>query len=230
MKASPGARSWIAAGVRHELLIRSLPALRHHMLAPVSVARMALLLLRRQVAAPQPDAAACAERIDVVDAQVSSLVEGIRSLRDWELAMQGDPLDRATLVAQCVGLLRTPLEMAGVALEIDPALQPPNPGGPQFGGAPALRYLLLGAICHLQDSTPGLQALRVEADGDDRLCVRARAGGEARGGNVPLPEAEPLRAPRRLAIDAVALLTLGEDLGYSVVIEPDAVRFALPPP
>ena len=40
MKASPGARSWIAAGVRHELLTRALPALRHDMAAPVSVMRM----------------------------------------------------------------------------------------------------------------------------------------------------------------------------------------------
>ena len=43
MKASPGARSWIAAGVRHELLTRALPALRHDMAAPVSVMRMGSL-------------------------------------------------------------------------------------------------------------------------------------------------------------------------------------------
>ncbi|RYY51946.1 MAG: hypothetical protein EOO24_66005, partial [Comamonadaceae bacterium] len=59
MKASPGARSWIAAGVRHELLTRALPALRHDMAAPISVIRMGLLMLKRQVAAPQIDPATC---------------------------------------------------------------------------------------------------------------------------------------------------------------------------
>jgi hypothetical protein len=62
MKASPSARSWIAAGVRHELLTRALPALRHDMAAPVSVIRMALLMLKRQVGAATIDAVACEER------------------------------------------------------------------------------------------------------------------------------------------------------------------------
>ena len=53
MKASPGARSWMAAGVRHELLTRALPALRHDMAAPVSVIRMGILLLKRQVTAAE---------------------------------------------------------------------------------------------------------------------------------------------------------------------------------
>lgn len=86
MKTSPGARSWIAAGVRHELLTRALPALRHDMAAPVSVIRMALLMLKRQLAAETIDRAASEERMGLVDGQVSELVEGIRSLRDWELA------------------------------------------------------------------------------------------------------------------------------------------------
>ena len=90
MKASPGARSWIAAGVRHELLTRALPALRHDMAAPVSVIRMALLMLKRQIGAPAIEATACEERVALIDNQVSELVEGIRSLRDWELATVDD--------------------------------------------------------------------------------------------------------------------------------------------
>lgn len=71
MKTSPGARSWIAAGVRHELLTRALPALRHDMAAPVSVIRMALLMLKRQVGADPFDLAACEERVGLIDTQVS---------------------------------------------------------------------------------------------------------------------------------------------------------------
>jgi len=79
MKSSPSARSWIAAGVRHELLTRALPALRHDMAAPVSVIRMALLMLKRQISAPTVDTTACEERVGLIDTQVSELVEAIRS-------------------------------------------------------------------------------------------------------------------------------------------------------
>lgn len=224
MKTSPAARSWIAAGVRHELLTRALPALRHHMAAPVSVVRMGLLLLKRQVAAPQPDAAACAQRIAAVDQQVSVVVEGIRSLSDWELSMPGEGITRSQLVAQCAGLLRTPFELADIALEIDPALQQPAAGDePSHPAGPALRYLLLGALSHLHDGVPGVRAIRIEAEGADALRISATA----RGQDEAAAPADAQRAPRSLAIDAVALLSLAEDLGYCVAIERDAVRFAL---
>ena len=53
--------------MRHELLSRVLPALRHDMAAPVSVIRMGLLLLRRQVSEPEIDAQACGERVALID-------------------------------------------------------------------------------------------------------------------------------------------------------------------
>lgn len=78
MKAAPGARSWIAAGVRHELLTRALPALRHDMSAPVSVMRMGLLMLRRQVAAPTIDPVACEQRVALIDSQIAELISAVR--------------------------------------------------------------------------------------------------------------------------------------------------------
>lgn len=226
MKTSPGARSWIAAGVRHELLTRALPALRHHMVAPVSVIRMGLLLLKRQVAAPDLNAAACEQRVAAVDEQVSIVVEGIRSLRDWELSTPGEGITRPDLVAQCTGLLRTPFELGGIALEIDPALQQPADDDPSHPAGPALRYLLLGALSHLHDCTPGVRAIRVEADGADALRISATA----RGQDEPVAQDhDAQRAPRSLAIDAVALLSLAEDLGYRAAIERDTVCFSLAP-
>ena len=124
MKSSPSARSWIAAGVRHELLTRALPALRHDMAGPVSEIRMALLMLRRQIGAATVDAAACEERVGLIDSQVSELVEAIRSLRDWELATVDDGITRSALVAQCVTLMRSAFDLHGVALETDPSLAP----------------------------------------------------------------------------------------------------------
>ena len=64
------AADWMAAGVRHEILMRVLPTLRHDLLGPISVARMELAVMRRRLEradlAPQDAARAspCARRAD----------------------------------------------------------------------------------------------------------------------------------------------------------------------
>ncbi|MEJ8823444.1 hypothetical protein WKW80_15605 [Variovorax humicola] len=212
MKASPSARSWIAAGVRHEVLTRALPALRHDMVAPVSVIRMGLLMLKRQVAADSIDASACAERVELVESQLGELVIGVRSLRDWELATTSEGITRSALVAQCVSLMRAAYEMQGISLTVDPALASAA-DEIQWPHAAALRYLLLGAMGHLHDSIEGLGAISVAPDGPRVLCLSA----VARDGAAALPdEADAHRAPRALAIDAIALQSLADDLGYAV--------------
>lgn len=229
MKSSPAARSWIAAGVRHELLTRALPALRHNMVAPVSIIRMGLLLLKRQVATPTPDVDACTQRVAAIDEQVTHVVEGIRSLRDWELSTPGATIGRAALVTQCAGLLRTPFELSGIALEVDAMLETAEAGADTdtaYPGAPALRYLLLGALSHLHDYVPGVRALRIEPEGADGLFVSASARSDS---TEMTPDTDSPRAPRALAIDAVALQSLADDLGYRLTIERDTVRFSLAP-
>ncbi|MDH6169831.1 hypothetical protein M2282_005000 [Variovorax boronicumulans] len=222
MKSSPGARSWIAAGVRHELLTRALPALRHDMAAPVSVVRMALLMLKRQVAANPIDPAACEERVALIDNQVSELVEAIRSLRDWELATADDGITRSALVAQCVGLMRAAFDLHGVMLDVDASLDPLEEE-PRWPAAAALRYLFLGALGYLNDGGAEAGTIRIEPDGADALRLVALPR-EAEGVN---PVLDAHRAPRALAIDAVALQNLAEDMGYAVALEGDSVRFAL---
>jgi len=224
MKASPSARSWIAAGVRHELFLRVLPALRHDMAAPVSVLRMGLLMLKRQVAAPGIDAAACAQRVALIDEQLGVLVDGIRSLRDWELAATGEGIGRAALVAQCTALLGAAFDLGGIAISVDPALEPADDAqAPRWPAAAALRYLTLGALCHLHDSVPRLGAIHIEPDGADALRLRA----EPRAAEAPSQALVTHRAPRSLAIDAVSLQCLAEDLGHAIRVERTAVRFAL---
>lgn len=222
MKASPGARSWIAAGVRHELLTRALPALRHDMAAPVSVMRMALLMLKRQIGSPAIDPAACEERVALIDHQMSELVEGIRSLRDWELATTDDGITRSALVKQCVGLMRAAFDMHGIALEVDPALEPRADEVRRPQGA-ALRYLLLGALGYLHDGETDTGAIRIEPQGEHGLCLR----GTPRASSGASPVLDAHRAPRALAIDAIALQSLADDLGYAVALERDSVCFAL---
>lgn len=222
MKASPGARSWIAAGVRHELLTRALPALRHDMAAPTSVIRMALMMLKRQVGATPIDAPACEERVALIDNQVLELVQAIRSLRDWELATTDDGITRSALVAQCVNLMRSAFDLHGVMLDAD-AMPEPREDEQRWPAAAALRYLFLGALGYLHDGEAEAGAIRVEPDGADalRLVALPREPGSVN------PVLDAHRAPRALAIDAIALQNLAEDMGYAIVLARDSVRFAL---
>jgi len=223
MKASPGARSWIAAGVRHELLIRALPALRHDMTGPVSVMRMGLLMLRRQVASPAIDPVVCEQRVTLIDSQIAELVNAVRSLRDWELAIDDEGITRHALVAQGVGLMRAAFELQGIHLQVDESLQAPGDDAPKWPSSAALRYLFLGALGYLHDTPTDVGTVTVSADGDDALWLRVTAG-EADGADAM---AGAHRAPRMLAIDAIALQSLADDLGYALAIERDAVRLTL---
>lgn len=228
MKASPGARSWMAAGVRHELLTRALPALRHDMSAPVSVMRMGLLMLKRQVASPTIDAEACEARVALIDSQIGELVSAVRSLRDWELATDDEGITRRGLVVQCVGLMRAAFDLHGVRLHVDESLtaeETPGATAAPWPSGASLRYLMLGALGYLHDTAPDVGGIMVEPDGDAALVLRAVAGAP----DAADPLAGAHRAPRKLAIDAIALQSLGEDLGYALTIERDRVRLPLAP-
>lgn len=224
MKASPGARSWMAAGVRHELLTRALPALRHEMVAPVSVIRMGILLLKRQLAGggEGAEAGAWTERVSLIEEQVAALASGVRSLRDWELATGDEGITRSALVLQCTALMRVAFELNGIALQIDEGLAEAD-DEPRFPAAAALRYMFLGALGHLHDSVPNLGEIRVEAEGPAGL--RFVAGHGAAEPVEPITGAH--RAPRALAIDAVALQALADGLGYEVAVDPGSVCFGL---
>jgi len=223
VKASPGASSWIVAGVRHELLTRALPALRHDMAAPLSVMRMSLLLLRHRVAAG--DESASEEPLEAISQQVDALAEGVRSLRDWELAASDDGVTRSALVQRCTSLMRAAFELHGIGLHVDDALVAGTPDEPRFPEGAALRYMVLGALGYLHDTTERLAAVRIEADGPEGLRFVATRGDAVSAD--PMPIAGALRAPRKLAIDAVALQALADGLGHAVTVERDTVRLAL---
>jgi len=126
------------------------------------------------------------------------------------------------LPAACVGLMRAAFDMHGVTLDVDPALDPLE-GEPRRQQGAALRYLLLGGLGYLHDSVPEAGAIRIDADGADALRLSALP--RESGGVSPVLGAH--RAPRALAIDAIALQSLAEDLGYTAALERDSVRFSL---
>ncbi|CAN7672744.1 hypothetical protein LJR290_005354 [Variovorax sp. LjRoot290] len=221
MKATPGARSWMAAGVRHELLTRVFPALRHDLASPVSVIRMAMLMFKRQATVKPVDTAAWQERVALVEGQVGALATGVRSLRDWELAVSDEGVTRSALVAQCTGLMRAAFELNGIRLHVGEGLAP-GEGEQRFPAGAALRYMCLGVLSYLQDGAPQLGAVHIEPEGRDIVRFSATRGA------AELAElADPHRAPRKLAIDAVALQLLAEDLGYFVALDGDTVRLSL---
>jgi hypothetical protein len=93
----------------------------------------------------------------------------------------------------------------------------------RWPAAAALRYLFLGALGYLHDGEAEPGAIRVEPDGADalRLVALPREPGSVN------PVLDAHRAPRALAIDAIALQNLAEDMGYAIALARDSVRFAL---
>lgn len=233
MNTTSAACPWGAAGVRHELFSRVLPTMRHDMVAPASVIRMGLLLLKRQVATPVIDVAACEKYIDLLGEQVSDMVSGMRSLRDWDLANRDDDITRTQLVAECDALLRPQFELRGVSLIVDGALlkseddcEAQAEGEARWAAAVALRYLLIGALCHLHDVTSDVGAIHIDPEGAGALCLTAKP----RPADSEAPPPVEVSPRRSLAIDALALQVLADDLGYSVtMIAADTVRLALQP-
>jgi hypothetical protein len=223
MNATAGARDWMAAGVRHELLARTLPTVRHDLAAPMQVMRMALLVFKRQLTADTVGAPAWQERMGTLEQNLGSLIAGVRSLRDWDLAATDTAMARSALVAQCAALMRPCFEVNGAHLSIDDALLPQD-GEPLVASGCEPRYLCLGALGYLQDNAPQCGEVRIEADGAQGLRFVA----QHHAASVPCLDHLP-RPRRKLTIDAPALQCLADDLGLRIQIQADAVQVALAP-
>ena len=236
MSVSAGAamKRWVAAGVRHEVLLRTLPTLRHDMAAPVSILRMATLLLKHQLAATPIDAAACGQRVAVLDQQMGALIDGIRLLRGWEHGGESgsdpvrDVVTTQALVARCVSLLRPVFDLRGISIDLDPALD--DPSGPDdaphafaWPNAFALRYLMLAALCHLHDAHFDAGTVYIAQYGADALDLRIAP--RATDARPPMAGLIPFEG--HIRIDAAALQCLADDLGYVVIFTVDGVRLCL---
>ena len=236
MSVTDGAalKRWVAAGVRHEVLLRALPTLRHDMAAPVSILRMATLLLRHQLAATPVDAAACSQRVAVLDQQMGALIDGIRLLRGWEHGGEAgsdavpDVVTLQALVVRCVSLLRPVFDLRGISIDLDPALDEsvgPDHAPRAFAwpNAFALRYLALAALCHLHDAHSDAGTVYIAQYGADALDLRITP----RATNARSPMAGLIPLEGHIQIDAAALQCLADDLGYAVIFTADGVRLCL---
>ena len=231
-----GAERWRAAGVRHALLLRVLPALRHDLATPISVVRMTTLLLQRKLAATPVDTAYCVQRLTALDQQTDALTQVMGLLMEWNVDSGGPELEtsRAQLVSVCVGLLRPLWALEGVTIEVDPGLllasdaADPAPAQPCWPRQISLRYLLLGALCYLHDTGAGMGCIRIEPDRHDALWLHGLRSGAIGEGPALAPAAcmaEQREEP--VCIDAEALNCMAADLGHKISFSADGVWLEL---
>jgi hypothetical protein len=218
------AQAWIAAGVRHELMMRVLPALRHDMAGPLSVARMGNTVLRRYLAADPFNPELSLKRLSQTEDQLNGLVALIRGLGRWDM----HTTERAAapaLLDHALMLMRPLLDTQNLQIADGdrlPSLDdwPPVP-------PPRLLYLVIGALVHLQEAAGGAGGrvhLRRERNGALSLRLEPAQAGD--DGSLSQPMISGL-GPRPLRIDRLALACLAADLQaevrideHQVVIEP----------
>ncbi|MFO1277238.1 MAG: hypothetical protein U1F21_14790 [Sphaerotilus natans] len=221
------AADWMAAGVRHEILMRVLPTLRHDLLGPISVARMELAVMRRRLEradlAPQDGL----RRVQQLDAHLVDLTRGLRELRRW------DPLDTermpaGSIVRLALALMEQPLRLAGLEVGMEAGCEAGQ--GPELPLAP----LLLGTLallCHAQDGLSPGQRLRLHlAAGPEGeapvLTVRTERQSET--GSAPavtlMPGLPDLPVPVRARLDAEAVRHLAASLGLHAVLDDEPWR------
>ena len=207
---SDSASVWVASGVCHEILLRTLPSLRHDMAGILSVARMDLALLKRWMAKlgqQVDDAASATERVQRVDQQFSALLGALQALQAWgdEEASQTPSAD--DLLDACLAWVRPVLMLAKVTTERAPrGGTMPSPVSPS-----AFKYLCLGAVWYWVDSRPALAGLTMDLQAPGCLQVHAteRQGAAPAGtGRAPSPVLHP--------IDETALAVVAQRAGWTL--------------
>lgn len=209
------ADAWFAAGVRHELLMRALPAVRHDMAGPLSVVRMGNTVLRRYLGAEPFDAALSLKRLGQTEEQLQLTVAGIRALSRWDTE-GADSQQAVADVAQAMEMARPMLDLYGMQLSESP--DAPPQWAPLAQGR--VLYAVLGALSYLQDSATVPMAIRATSRGDT-----LRFDAEPTGGAF---DAAMRPAPRRLRIDAAALHALFDGLRWPVQVVADSVVLGSP--
>lgn len=228
---------WQAAGVRHAVLLRALPGLRHDVAAPISVMQMTASVLQRKLAIEPTDARYLSQRVAAFKQQIDVLTDALHWLFDWGVGVADSVVSRVDLVSHCVGLLQPLWALEGVAIVVDSALQPADATARRsvsdastrelrWPRQAALRYLLLAALCYVHDRRAGLTGIRVVADRHDALHLHGVHAAQDDVLAVPSTcVAEPQQVP--VCIDATALACLAADLGYLIRFGQDSVWLQL---
>ena len=167
--------AWIAAGVQHAVLSRTMPALRHDLAGSVSVLRMGLAVITRKLESggEHIERDAIAQRTQSLAAGITHLNDGLRRLRHWDKPTH-ELLDARELLGEIWELARPFLALRNID---QPSLPNADDGGwPKQPLKPQpLMYLLLASIYHLAEgaghtperiiATPLGDRIRVSCEG-----------------------------------------------------------------
>lgn len=213
---SSSSAAWLAAGVRHELFMRVLPALRHDMAGPLSVARMGNAVLKRYLAATPVDSAMCLKRMEQTDEQLNELLVSIRTLARWDVE-SADRVSPSPALLATLHLARPMLDLNGVVLETADVAAPAS--WTTLQPARAL-FMVLGVLSHLQDNSTGPSRITLATEGDS-LTARSEA-------MEPTLPGDHQPAQRQMKIDAQALQWLADDLQWPITIANGVVTLGQP--
>ncbi|QIL81396.1 hypothetical protein G7047_16870 [Diaphorobacter sp. HDW4A] len=173
---SPHINVWIAAGVQHAVLSRTMPALRHDLAGSVSVLRMALAVISRKIesSGDQISREVMVPRITPLEAAINDLNAGLRRLRHWDKQLH-EVLDARTLLGEILDLSRPFLALRNI--EQSPLPSAEEAAWPLQALTPQpLMYLMLASIYHLAEGrgkAPQHIAIHPETD---RIRISAERG------------------------------------------------------
>ncbi len=188
--------AWVAAGVRHAVLSRTMPALRHDLAGSVSVLRMGVAVIKRRLELSEGSAVerdGLMQRVDALDSGIGDLGAGLRRLRHWDKPTS-EALNAHSLVAEIWELARPFLSLRGIETEPLPEDAP----WPTLSLPPQpLTYLLLAGIYHLAEGagsaaqritvTPEENGIRVSGTpGRPGAGIPEAAGAKSQLGTPPI--------------------------------------------
>ena len=210
--------AWIAAGVQHAVLTRTMPALRHELAGSVSVMRMGVAVLKRKIenSTDLVEKSALQQRVDAVDCSIADLSNSLRELRYWDRPT-AEPIPSRTLLITAWELARPFLSMRGIALA---ELPPESAAWPeQPTRAQPLLYLLLASMYHFAEGASHTPA-SIHAELMDG-SIRIVSEGVVAEGNAPhlLHNDGPTGTP---VIDAASLRFLADHLHIPLRLKDDA--------
>lgn len=202
----PSSSAWIALGVQHAVLARTMPTVRHDLAAPVSVIRMGTTVLKRRLADGSLPAEQAVERVEQLEGHLASISDSARRLRHWDLHASPASAPLRATARQAQQWAQPVLGMRGLTVElVDDGDGLPETPAPQH----AMLCLLLGAI-HLLAEAPAVPARVCIGPAQQAGSVRIQSEGQVQESlPAPAPEGVP-------PLDAAALQYLAHHSGAAL--------------
>lgn len=202
------------AGLRYAVMLRAMPALRHDLSSPLSVMRMATMLLKRHLQREDMTPGQAVERVEQLEQQLGEISVHVRRLRQWDPQIRERQSLRA-LAQESIALARPMLMLHGI--EVEPLPEDAQGWNDSVQAPQTLLYALLAAIYHLAEK-PGAPPHQIMLEPSGPRSIRIRAHGQN-----PMPDvskidsAMPLKDTLPMNEAALARLAVMEHVSITVV-------------